>query len=232
MNIIGMRGGSMSTFRRRLLFIHENQFIKFEDPNAEKLCLKYFDTDNKGRISFDDLKQAAKVGEIFRTDELCAKIVKFNEFKFFGVKTLYSIPFLKFVSLEEIELPSTLEDTGSRTFCYIYMNKIKKLIIPEGVKNIGELCFMGALAPNTTITIPSSVDFIGDDAFSWQKGITFIFKGVIPPTINGYWGNSRSEKENKRVVGYAPDESITLYKNSPIIGKMCSDILPISQYNE
>lgn len=220
----------MSVYRRRLLLIREKNFIKFEDPNAEELCLKYFDTDNDGRISFDDLKQVAKVGEIFRTDELCAKIVKFNEFKFFGVKTLYSIPFLKFVSLEEIELPSTLEDTGSRTFCYIYMNKIKKLIIPEGVKTIGELCFMGALAPNTIITIPSSVKFIGDSAFSWQKGITFIFRGITPPTIDGAWSYSVSEEYNKRVVGYAPDESITLYKNSPIIGTMCSDILPISQY--
>lgn len=220
----------MSVYRRRLLLIREKNFIKFEDPNAELLCLKYFDFDKDGRISFDDLKQAAKVDEIFRTDELCAKIVKFNEFKFFGVKTLYSIPFLKFVSLEEIELPSTLEDTGSRTFCYIYMNKIKKLIIPEGVKTIGELCFMGALAPNTIITIPSSVKFIGDCAFSWQKGITFIFRGITPPTIEGAWNYSVNEEYNKRVVGYAPDESITLYKNSPIIGTMCSDILPISQY--
>lgn len=222
----------MSVYRRRLLLLREKNFIKFEDPNAEELCLKYFDTDNDGRISFDDLRQIQdiKVGNVFRTDELCAKIVKFNEFKFFDVKTLYSISFLKFVSLEEIELPSTLEDTDDRSFCYIYQNKIKKLIIPEGVKNIGELCFMGALAPNTTITIPSTVKLIRDSAFSWQKGITFIFKGVTPPTIDGYWGFSKSEKENKRVVGYAPNESITLYKNSPIIGTMCSDILPISQY--
>ena len=146
MNIIRMRGGgSMSTFRRRLLFIHENRFIKFEDSNTEALCLKYFDTDKNGRISFDDLRQIQeiKVGNVFRTDELCTKIVKFNEFKFFNVKTLYSIPFLKFISLEEIELPSTLEDTGNRSFCYIYGNKIKKLIIPEGVKTIGEFCFFG-----------------------------------------------------------------------------------------
>ena len=222
----------MSTFRRRLLFVHESQFIKFEDPNAEKLCLKYFDTDNNGRISFDDLRQvqATNISNVFRTDELCTKIVKFNEFKFFGIKDLDNIRFLKFTSLEEIELPLTLEHTGSRSFCYIYLNKIKKLIIPEGVKTIDELCFMGALAPNITITIPSSVNIIGDSAFSWQKGITFIFKGTIPPTIDGAWGYSVSENENKRVVGYAPDESVTLYKNSPMIGKMCSDVLPISQY--
>ena len=209
-----------------------NKYIDFEDPNAEALCLKYFDFDRDGKISFDDLGQVAKVDAIFREDELCAKIVKFNEFRFFGTAYLESNPFKNFTSLEEIELPPTLENTGSRSFCYIYLNKIRKLIIPEGVKTIGELCFMGALAPNITITIPSSVKLIEDSAFSWQKGITFIFRGVTPPTIDGYWGYSGSEylNQNKMVVGYAPDESITLYKNSPIIGKMCSDILPISQY--
>lgn len=222
----------MSVYRRRLLLIREKNFIKFEDPNAELLCLKYFDFDKDGRISFDDLRQiqAIKVGNVFLTDELCAKVVKFNEFKFFNIKDLDYIRFIKFTSLEEIELPPTLENTSNRSFCYIYLNKIKKLIIPEGVKTIGELCFMGALAPNITIRIPNTVKTIGADAFSWQKGITFIFRGITPPTIDGAWGYSVSEEYNKRVVGYAPDESITLYKNSPIIGKMCSDILPISQY--
>lgn len=219
----------MSMLRRRQMMSEVNKYIDFEDPNAEALCLKYFDFDKDGKISFDDLDQVVKVDDTFKNDELCPKIVKFNEFKFFGAKYLELIPFQKFTSLEEIELPPTLERTGDRSFCYIYKNKIKKLIIPEGVKDIDELCFMGALAPNITITIPSSVKLIRDNAFSWQKGITFIFKRVTPPAVNGSWVYARSEKD-KRVVGYVPDESVTLYKNSPIIGKMCSDVLPISQY--
>lgn len=220
----------MSMLRRRQMMSEVNKYIDFEDPNAEALCLKYFDFDKDGKISFGDLDQVVKVDDTFKNDELCPKIVKFNEFKFFGAKYLELIPFQKFTSLEEIELPPTLERTGDRSFCYIYKNKIKKLIIPEGVKDIDELCFMGALAPNITITIPSSVKLIKDNAFSWQKGITFIFKRVTPPAVNGSWVYARSEKDNKRVVGYVPDESVTLYKNSPIIGKMCSDVLPISQY--
>lgn len=222
----------MSTFRRRLLSIHESHFIKFEDPNAEELCLKYFDTNNNGRISFDDLSKVVSIGFNFRDDGLCKSIVKFNEFKYFGTKILEIVPtcFMNFINLEEIELPPTLVDTGSRSFCYIYKRKIKKLIIPEGVKTIGELCFMGAFSPDITIRIPSTVKLIRDNAFSWQKGITFIFNSTVPPEIEGSWGYSVSNDDNKRVVGYAPDESITLYKNSPIIGTMCSDILPISQY--
>lgn len=209
-----------------------NKYIDFEDPNAEALCLKYFDFDNNRRISFDDLKQVDEVikGYIFREDDLCKNIVKFNEFKYFRAKELTFMPFKNFEKLEEIELPPTLEDTGISSFPR--GNKIKKIIIPEGIKIIGESCFFGSFSPNITIKIPSTVKEIGDNAFSWQKGITFIFYSTVPPNIVGSWKYSSNEyfNQNKRVVGYAPDESITLYKNSSIIGKMCSDILPISQY--
>lgn len=221
----------MSTFRRILVQAFDDQFIKYEDPNAEALCLKYFDFDKDGRISFDDLKQVGEVkGYIFREDDLCKNIVKFNEFKFFGAKVLTFMPFKNFEKLEEIDLPQTLEDTGVNSFHR--GSKIKKITIPEGVKKIGDSCFLGSFSPNITIKIPSTVKEIGDNAFSWQKGVTFIFNGIVPPNIIGDWKYSGSEylNQNKRVVGYAPDESITLYKNSSITGKMCSDILPISQY--
>ena len=89
--------------------------------------------------------------------------------------------------------------------------------------------FLGALAPNITIRIPNTVKTIRADAFSWLKGITFIFNGTVPPKVGDDWIYSKYDN-NKIVVGYAPDESLELYKNSPIIGTMCSDILPISQY--
>ena len=232
---IGEEGGgsSMSTYRRRLLFIHENHFIKFEDPNVEA-CLKYFDTDNNGRISFDDLAKvdSRMLYQAFHelNRDARVKVVKFNEFKYFvGIdETPYGL-FNSFYNLEEIELPA-VKHLGGATFAYIYKNKIKKIIIPEGIKTIGQICFLGALAPNITIRIPSTVEKIGVDAFSWLKDVTFIFNRAVPPEIEDggiYW---KHISENKRVVGYAPDESVALYKNSPIVGKICSDILPISQY--
>ena len=118
----------MSVYRRRILLIREKNFIKFEDPNAEELCLKYFDTDNDGRISFDDLSKVVSIGKNFRDDKLCRSVVKFNEFKFFTAKTLELVNrcFENFINLEEIEIPPTLETLSDRPFCYIYRNKIKK----------------------------------------------------------------------------------------------------------
>lgn len=224
----------MSIYRRRLFFNRENRFIKFEDPNAEAICLEYFDTDNKGRVSFDDLSKvdSRMLGEVFRklNKDAKSRVVKFNEFKYFvGIgSTPYGL-FNGFNNLEEIELPA-IKNLGNATFAYIYKNKIKKIIIPEGIKTIGQICFLGALAPNITVRIPSTVEKIGADAFSWLKDVTFIFNRTIPPEIEdggSYWKHINN---NKLVVGYAPDESVALYKNSPIVGKICSDILPVSQY--
>lgn len=226
----------MSTYRRRLLSIYESHFIKFEDPAAEEFCLKYFDIDNNGRISFDDLAKvnntmiSAAYQKIDKDTQLKARVVKFNEFKYFvGINSIPYAFFGGFSNLEEIELP-VVEHLGGGTFAYIYTNKLKKVIIPEGTKTIGGITFLGALAPNSVIKIPTSITEIGDNAFSWKKDVTFIFHRNTPPEIVGNWNYSTYTHKEKLIVGYAPDESVTLYKNSPIIGKMCSDILPISQY--
>ena len=158
------------------------------------------------------------------------RVVKFNEFKYFvGFKYIPYAFFNGYSNLEEVELP-VLKILGNATFAYIYVNKIKKVIIPEGTEVIGDLTFLGALAPNSVIKIPTSVTEIGNSAFAWNKDVTFIFYGNNPPEIAGNWNYLNTSGKNRLIVGYAPDESITLYKNSSIIGKMCSDILPISQY--
>ncbi len=225
----------MSVLRRRQMMYELNKYIDFEDPNAEELCLKYFDTDNDGRISFDDLANVnqrminAAYQKIDKDTQLKDRVVKFNEFKYFvGIDTIPYAFFGGFNNLEEVELP-VVENLGA-TFAYIYAYKLKKVIIPEGTKTIGALTFLGALAPNSVIKIPASITEIGDNAFSWKKDVTFIFYGNTPPEIVGNWNYSAQTEKEKLIVGYAPDESITLYKNSPIIGKICSDILPISQY--
>lgn len=225
----------MSVLRRRQMMYELNKYIDFEDPNAEELCLKYFDTDNDGRISFDDLANVnqrminAAYQKIDKDTQLKVRVVKFNEFKYFvGIDTIPYAFFGGFSNLEEVELP-VVENLGA-TFAYIYAYKLKKVIIPEGTKTIGALTFLGALAPNSVIKIPASITEIGDNAFSWKKDVTFIFYGNTPPEIVGNWNYSAQTEKEKLIVGYAPDESITLYKNSPIIGKICSDILPISQY--
>ena len=114
----------MSEYRRYLTTANNNKrYIKFEDPNAEALCLKYFDSDNDGKITADELQRVSTLPAEWREDALCPSIVKFHEFRYFtGLvdSTGQWNPFGKFLSLEEIILPLTLKALKLRDFCYIY----------------------------------------------------------------------------------------------------------------
>lgn len=203
------------------------KIVRFEDKNAEKLCLKYFDKENKGYLTDKDLKKVTYLSQEFGKDSLAKEIIKFNEFKYFGVTDVDYLVFQEWKKLEEIELPSTWKIIEQRPFYGKYQT-IRKIIIPEGIEVLGISCFTYAIAPNTTIVIPSTIKEIRDSAFGRGENNTYIFKGKIPPNMeNNVWSYS----SNAISVGYAPDESVENYKkNKGIMLNMCSDILPISQY--
>lgn len=204
------------------------KFVRFEDENTKILCLKYFDTDKDGKIAYDELSMIkdikGEVGKAFE-DPLVREIKKFNEFKFFGISYIGKwTAFQNFNNLEEIELPR-VKVLNQRDFCYIYRNKIKKLVLQEGLERIEEFVFMGALAKDIYVTLPSTIKRIGENAFSKNDNVHYIFKSKTPPVINTPWGY----RDRPTTVGYAPDDAVAEYRKSSVIGTMCSEILPVSE---
>lgn len=204
------------------------KFVRFEDENTEALCLKYFDVDKDGKIAYDELSMIKAIkGEVANAfkDPLVREIKKFNEFKFFGISYIEMFTaFIEFKNLEEIELPR-VKTLNQRDFCYIYENKIKKIVLQEGLENIGAFVFMGALSPNIYVTLPSTIKSIGENAFSMNNNVRYIFKSNTPPVIKSPWGY----RYRPITVGYAPDDSVAEYRQSSVIGTMCSEILPVSE---
>ena len=103
----------MSTYRRRILFIHENHFIKFEDPNVEAICLKYFDTDNNGRITKDELAAVKSIDKVFNN----SNIVYFDELAYFSSSALTMSMFqdtnLQYVSAPFFKYSGLFNDNNS-----------------------------------------------------------------------------------------------------------------------
>lgn len=204
------------------------KFVRFEDENTKAFCLKYFDADKDGKIAYDELSMIKSInGEYSKAfeDPMVKKIKKFNEFKFFGIANIDKYTaFKEFKALEEIELPM-VKTMNRRDFCYIYTNKIKKIVLQEGLEIIDEFTFLGALAQNIYVTLPSTIKRIGNDAFSMNSNVHYIFSSNTPPVINSPW----SFKEYPTTVGYAPNDSVAEYRQSSVIGTMCSEILPVSE---
>ena len=111
--------------------------------------------------------------------------------------------------------------------------KIKKVIIEDGVTNIGDHAFFGCerltsvTIPNsvksigdvafdycnslTSITIPKSVTSIGDYAFFRCSGLTSMsFEGSTPPEF----GENVFERVNRAISVYVPANSIEAYKKA------------------
>lgn len=219
----------MSLFRRRQMELARSKIVRFEDKKTEALCLKFFDKKNKGYLTIDDLKEVTYLSKDFGKDNLAKEIIKFNEFKYFGVTDVYYLVFQTWKKLEEIELPPTWKIVEQKPFFGVGQT-IKKFIIPEGIEILGNSCFTYAIAPNTTIVIPSTIKEIRESAFGRGNNNTYIFKGKVPPNMEDNLWNYSSFSIS---VGYAPDESVEDYKKTKgIMLNMCSDILPISQYKE
>ena len=105
----------------------------------------------------------------------------------------------------------------------IYQDKIEKVVIKDGVTNIGSYAFY--YCENlTSVKIPDSVTSIGMFAFSSCKALSSItFKGNTPPTF----GNDVFDYVNKSIIAYVPANSLEAYKNA-LEGLGFSDIRAVT----
>lgn len=76
-----------------------------------------------------------------------------------GLTEIGANAFCDCVKLTSIEFPSTLTTIGDEAFYYIPLDSV---ILPDGLTSIGKLAFWNS-AKN--VTIPASVEFIGENAF-------------------------------------------------------------------
>lgn len=124
---------------------------------------------------------------------------------------------------EEIKLPATLKKIGNKAF---YYKQISKLLIPEGVEEIGESAFASYRYADKTVTleqlvIPSTLKRIENELFAYRP----ISKVEIPEGVEEI-----GSKAFYSATVYNQDKNITLEEiNLPAtLKKMESDSINIS----
>ena len=98
----------------------------------------------------------------------------------------------------------------NQTPWYNDRNKIKEVVIEDGVTSIGDRAF-DCCTSLTSVEIPNSVTSIGESAFAWCQGLSSItFKGSTPPTF----GNDVFDYVDKSIPIYVPAHRGEIYKNA------------------
>ena len=206
-SLVGGQGTAFSTSHRGLDYAHidggpsnpgyftskdaePTGDILFADNEVKTLCVKNWDTNNDGELSYKEAAAITDLGTVFKENK---KIIQFDELKFFtGLSTIGDMAFWNCSGLAAISLPENVTSIGSRAF--VSCKSLTSIVLPDSVVSIGESAFgncenlSSLVIPNsvktiykiafwgcafTTLSIPASVTYIGPNAFSCS-GLTSI----------------------------------------------------------
>lgn len=209
--------------------------IQFEDIHAKAMCIRNWDTNYDGELSYDE---AAAVTEFRVYYELKKDLYAFPEFKYFiGVTEIYSSCFEGCTLLSKIELPKSIVTIGEMAFrdC----SSLKRIVLPEGLKTIGRYAFWNCglgevVLPNsltimpdnlfygcsklTSLTIPENITQIGSMIFGEDvdRIIDIYCKPTTPPAIyySTYTYQSAFSTSFRIYVPRASYEAYTQYSDS------------------
>lgn len=70
-----------STFRRRLIVQEQDKYVKFEDPEFERVCTAEWDKDGNGRLSKEEALQVVNIKNKMFEDNKIIKSADFDIFK-------------------------------------------------------------------------------------------------------------------------------------------------------
>ena len=147
----------------------ETENIVFEDEVMKELCVKAFDTNGDGELSY---AEAAAVTDLSKMTLTKKTFKTFNEFQYFtSVKTIPSEYFQNCSSLTSINIPESVTSIGEYTFQNC--SGLTSINIPKGVTSIRSSTFYGCSSLKS-ISIPESVTSIGYEAFRGCRSLTSI----------------------------------------------------------
>jgi len=156
--------------------------IAFADAKVKEICLKYWDTDSDGQLSYGEAAAVSHLNNYFYENRT---IRSFNELQYFtGLKTLDE-GFGGCFFLQSVTIPKNVELINSGQFRYC--DKLSDLKIADGNTNyyvegnaIIERATKKLVRGFTTTVIPNDVVSIEDGAFNGNNLMTNI---IIPEGI-------------------------------------------------
>lgn len=222
------------------------KYIRFADPEVERICLAHWDTDHNGKLSYKEAAAVRSVGANFRHS---TSITTFEEIQYFGLESLGDYAFSDTPNLAcDIVLP--------------YCTRIGLCVFYEGGSKLGSgitginapLCtsvanfafrkcnqLVTAILPSVITTGQSfiesgiqkiyfrDIETIGSYCFQDCSRLeTMVIDNITPPALQGYALNRTPS--TMRI--YVPDSAVDTYKAATGWSSYASKIHPMSELPE
>ena len=184
--------------------------IKFVDMAVKSVCVKNWDTNGDGELSYEEAASVTTIKRAFKENE---SIASFDEFQYFtGITAIDDEAFRDCKNLYSISIPKNVKTIGNRAFycakiegSYIYYtSSLSTISLPDGLISIGDYTFERCNFLKS-ITIPASVTLIGASALNCTVQDIY-FKPSNPPTFGSKYIGTNSTKI------YVPKGSVEQYK--------------------
>ncbi|MBR2050150.1 MAG: leucine-rich repeat domain-containing protein [Alistipes sp.] len=133
--------------------------VPFADKNVAAICVKHWDTNGDGYLSFAEAEAVTDLGTPFK---LNSSITSFEELKYFkNIEILSDSAFALCKSLEKIAFPKTMFRIGG--WAFNTCQSLAELPVPEGITYIDQYAFRNCILND--IVLPNSLYYIGNYAF-------------------------------------------------------------------
>ncbi len=224
------------------------RFIVFEDALMKEMCIKAFDMDGDGELSYAEAAAVTDLGKMKLTNR---DFRSFNEFQYFtsvkaipdryyedcrnlasivipdSVTSIGNWAFTSCDSLESIVIPNSVTSIGDCAFASCY--RLESIVIPESVTNIGDIVFTKCKSLES-IVIPDGVTSMGKLAFTWCDSLESI---KIPDSVTniGNWDFAGCDSlvsivipDSVKSIGYLAFYRCSSLKNVYAISENPADI--------
>lgn len=197
------------------------KFVHFDDPEVERIFLANFDKDGDGRISFEEAKLIKSIDNLFVGN---TKVKSLNSLAYTGITSFNNNTVKGMVSLEEVVLPSSIEDIGWYTFGGFNgfeVPLLKRVIVLENKNTYLTEGF--DIRIKEYVEYPANIKKFGYGQPRLTAKCTVIRAKNPPESHTGKNGNGKL---------YVPDESVQAYKEDKYFSIVADRIFPLSELNK
>ena len=180
--------------------------IEFADPEAERICLSNWDTDEDGKLSVTEAASVTTLGTVFSN----SKIDSFDELRFFLGLTSIGKDAFKYSTVRKVTLPENIKSLEENAF--LYCSSLTAITIPANVQSIRQNALSGCTAMTSITVDESNSNYCSVDGVLFSKDKTTL---VQYPAAKG---TSYSVPGGTTVIG----------RDAFFMGKLSSIELPSS----